>query len=233
MIRLESIEIEQFRGIKNLHIDLRRKNFGICGPNGTGKSGVVDSVEFALTGNITRLSGSGSKELSVKAHAPHVDVQNHPEKSVVKLNALCAKTGKPISIQRQVSAVSTPVVTPDSAQVHNIITGLSLHPEFALSRREIVKYILTPAGKRADDVQTLLRLDQIEKVRKSLQKIANDAKKELDTKTDEDERAKKSLLQHLQIPSLSKTALLQVVNAYRATLKMEPLTDLVPGANNT
>jgi hypothetical protein len=120
-------------------------------------------------------------------------------------------------------------VTPDSAQVHNIITALSLHPEFALSRREIVKYILTPAGKRADDVQTLLRLDQIEKVRKSLQKIANDAKKELDTKTDEDERAKKSLLQHLQIPSLSKTALLQVVNAYRATLKMEPLTDLVPG----
>ena len=61
MIRLESIEIEEFRGIKKLQIDLRRKNFGICGPNGTGKSGVVDFIEFALTGNITRLSGSEVK----------------------------------------------------------------------------------------------------------------------------------------------------------------------------
>ena len=118
---------------------------------------------------------------------------------------------------------------PDTAEVRNIIAGLSLHPEFALSRREIVKYILTPAGKRADDVQTLLRLDQIEKIRKSLQKIANDAKKDLETKTDEDERAKKNLLQHLQITCLSKSALLQVVNPHRATLKMEPLVDLVAG----
>lgn len=147
MIRLESIDIEEFRGIKKLHIDLCRKNFGICGPNGTGKSGVVNSIEFALTGNITRLSGSGSKELSVKAHAPHVDVHKHAEKSLVKLNAFCAKTGKPITIQRQVSTAATPVVTPDTPEAQNIITGLSLHPEFALSRREIVKYILTPAGE--------------------------------------------------------------------------------------
>ncbi|HZL31582.1 MAG TPA: ATP-binding protein [Pseudolabrys sp.] len=55
MIRIETIEIVEFHGIRNLTLSLNKKNFGICGPNGTGKSGVVDAIEFALTGNITRL----------------------------------------------------------------------------------------------------------------------------------------------------------------------------------
>jgi chromosome segregation ATPase len=55
MIRIEKIEIEEFRGIRKLIITPNQKNLGISGPNGTGKSGVVDAVEFALTGSITRL----------------------------------------------------------------------------------------------------------------------------------------------------------------------------------
>ena len=55
MIRITAIHIEEFRGIRDLTLDLGGGNFGICGPNGTGKSGVVDAIEFCLTGNITRL----------------------------------------------------------------------------------------------------------------------------------------------------------------------------------
>ena len=47
MIQIEKIEIVEFRGIRNLTLDLKRKSFGIAGPNGTGKSGVVDAIEFA------------------------------------------------------------------------------------------------------------------------------------------------------------------------------------------
>lgn len=73
MIRIKTIHIEEFRGIRDLDLDLDAKNFGICGPNGTGKSSVVDAIEFCITGDVTRLSGQGSGDLSVKAHAPHVD----------------------------------------------------------------------------------------------------------------------------------------------------------------
>ena len=73
MIRVKSIHIEEFRGIRVLDLVLDKENFGICGPNGTGKSGVVDAVEFCLTGDVTRLSGQGTAGLSVKSHAPHVD----------------------------------------------------------------------------------------------------------------------------------------------------------------
>src|SRR5208283_3619377 len=41
MLRGEEVHIEEFRGIRKLDITFDSANFGICGPNGTGKSGVV------------------------------------------------------------------------------------------------------------------------------------------------------------------------------------------------
>src|SRR5690349_18771267 len=55
VILAQQLSIHEFRGIRDLTIELGGKNFAICGPNGTGKSGVVDALEFALTGNISRL----------------------------------------------------------------------------------------------------------------------------------------------------------------------------------
>ncbi len=154
-----------------------RPVFGIAGPNGTGKSGIVDAIEFALTGNITRLGGEGTAELSMKAHAPHVDSNTKPEKAVVKVAAYAPTLGKVITIERNVKVASTPTITPNDAKTREFVAKLETHPEFALSRREIIKYILTPPGKRSTDVQTLLRLEQVEKVRTSLLRVANDAKK--------------------------------------------------------
>jgi predicted ATP-dependent endonuclease of OLD family len=83
MIKVEKIQIEEFRGIRDLTLEFNGKNYAICGPNGTGKSGVVDALEFALTGNISRLSGAGTGNVSVKEHAPHVDSRSNPEKARV------------------------------------------------------------------------------------------------------------------------------------------------------
>ncbi|SEK05193.1 AAA domain-containing protein [Sphingobium sp. AP50] len=58
--KIDQITIKEFRGIRELTFDLKGKNFAACGPNGTGKSGIVDAIEFALTGNISRLAGAGN-----------------------------------------------------------------------------------------------------------------------------------------------------------------------------
>jgi DNA repair exonuclease SbcCD ATPase subunit len=100
MIRVEQLEIHEFRGIRNLTLNLRRKNFAVCGPNGTGKSGIVDALEFALTGNISRLSGKGTGNLTLKEHAPHVDSRNNPGKARVKLVAWVPRLNRSISIER-------------------------------------------------------------------------------------------------------------------------------------
>ena len=38
MIRVESITIKEFRGIRDLTLDLKGKSFAVCGPNGTGRT---------------------------------------------------------------------------------------------------------------------------------------------------------------------------------------------------
>ena len=94
MISIKTIHIEEFRGIRELDLNLAGENFGICGPNGTGKSGVVDAIEFCLTGNLTRLSGQGQGELSVKGHAPHVDKRKDPDKARVAITAVVPSLGR-------------------------------------------------------------------------------------------------------------------------------------------
>jgi RecF/RecN/SMC N terminal domain len=226
MLSIEKIEIEDFRGVKKLALNLKHKNFGICGPNGTGKSGIVDAIEFAITGDITRLRGSGTSDLSVRAHGPHVDAAKNPNLAKVTLTARIPSLGKTVTIERSVGAPNSPKITPTDKSIEAVIAELAAHPEFALSRREIIKYILTPAGQRSKDVQELLRLDHVEKVRQAFQRIANDTRSKANAAKDQLDSAIRGLLQALGIPALSKSALLKAVNDRRAILQLTPLADL-------
>lgn len=180
MIRIDKIRIQEFRGIRDLTLNLKGQNFAACGPNGTGKSGIVDAIEFALTGNISRLSGAGTGGLSVKAHGPHVDSRNKPEAALVTLDVTIPALGnKKAQISRTVKAASAPEINPADRDVIAAFESVNLHPEFVLSRRELIRYVLSEPGQRSKQVQTLLRLDDIEKLRSVLQKISNAATRDL------------------------------------------------------
>lgn len=226
MIRIKTIHIEEFRGVRALDLNLDAKNFGICGPNGTGKSGVVDAVEFCLTGDVTRLSGQGSAGLSVKAHAPHVDQHGHPDKANVTLTVDIPALGKSVTIYRSVKNPRKVEITPDSADVRGVVDELQTHSEFALSRREIIKYIITPPGKRSEDVQTLLRLDHIEKLRKSLKTFCNKRKSEADEAERARSRTDTDLKNGLEIDTLEHALVLEKVNEKRELLGQQALAEL-------
>src|SRR5204863_10198301 len=100
MIKVESISIEEFRGIRDLTLDFKGKNFAVCGPNGTGKSGVVDALEFGLTGSVSRLSGEGRGDVSLKQHGPHVDKRDDPGKARVTIKISIPVLGKTVTIER-------------------------------------------------------------------------------------------------------------------------------------
>ena len=226
MIRIKNIHIEEFRGIRVLDLDLATKNFGICGPNGSGKSGVVDAVEFCITGDVTRLSGQGSADLSVKAHAPHVDQHEHPEKSNVTITADIPSLGKSVKIHRSVKNPRKVQITPNDADVKAVIEELQTHPEFALSRREIIKYIITPPGKRSEDVQTLLRLEHIEKLRKNFKTFCNKRKSEEEEAARSHKRTETDLKDALKIDKLDRALVLEKVNEKRKLLGLQDLTEL-------
>lgn len=224
MIKIGLLTIHDFRGIRAITLDLSSNNFAVCGPNGSGKSGVVDAIEFVLTGDISRLAGKGTAGLSVKEHGPHVD--STPEHAFVEAQVFITGTGKSATVRRTVKQPKVPAVTPDDAAVRAALAELAAHPEFVLSRREIIKFVLAEPSARSQLVQALLRLDELDTIRALLTKIANaeirDEKAAIRNVSD----AASELALALGIPKISSAPLLVAVNTRRTSLGLDPLLEL-------
>jgi ABC-type dipeptide/oligopeptide/nickel transport system ATPase subunit len=231
MIRVETIKIEKFRGIRELTLNLKGKTFGICGPNGTGKSGIVDAIEFALTGDISRLSGRGTGDLSVKKHAPHVKERQTPKDAKVTMQVSIPSLGKSATIVRGVDSASTYKVTPDTPEVRAILDEIQKHPEFALSRRHIIQYVLSEPGKRSTDVQELLRLTEVDQARKAFTTVSNDARSQRDSAEQQVNYARTELAQAFGVQKADPDFLLTTVNAKRKVLALEPFEKLEAGTS--
>jgi len=162
VIKLESAHIEEVRGIRKLDLDFHREKFAISGPNGSGKSGVIDAVEFGLTGQIGRLSGRGTKGLSVSEHGPHVDKTKFPDTAFVELRVFLTGIGKSATITRKVSSPKKPKIEPADEDVKAALAEIADHPEITLSRREILRFILVEPTKRSE-VQPILNSTRLDK----------------------------------------------------------------------
>ena len=226
MIQLEEVHIEELRGIRRLTLPMNRKSFAIHGPNGSGKSGVVDAIEFGLTGDISRLSGKGTGGLSVRAHGPHVDARDYPDKALVRLKMHLPGLGKTVTLTRRVKAPNEAQLEPDEESIRDVLKEVAAHPEITLTRRQIIKLILTEAGSRSKDIQALLRLDAIDGTRSSLKTAANRTKKDHTAAQAACRNAADALRRHLDISKLGVDEVLSAVNPHRETLGLQKLLDL-------
>jgi len=226
LIRVESITIKEFRGIRDLTLDFKGKSFATCGPNGTGKSGVVDALEFALTGSVSRLSGEGRGDISLKQHGPHVDKQKDPDKARVMVKVTIPSLSKTVTVERNLKTPALLQVTPSDPAVLEVLRRVAAHPEIVLSRRELIRYVLATPGKRAEEVQALLHLDQVEQVRVGLQKIANSCERQLIPLNTAATQARENLLRALGISEMTKEKVVAAANAQRVILGLPALADL-------
>jgi DNA repair exonuclease SbcCD ATPase subunit len=142
-------------------------------PNGSGKSGVIDAIEFGLTGQIGRLTGRGTKGLSVAEHGPHVDKTKFPDASFVELKVFLPGIGKSATITRKVSSPKKIKIAAATEDVKAALAEIADHPEITLSRREILRFILVEPTKRSEEIQTILKLDEIGETRSALNAAQN------------------------------------------------------------
>ena len=226
MIKIESIHIEEVRGIRKLHIDFKEGPFAISGPNGSGKSGVIDAIEFGLTGQIGRLSGRGTQGLSVTEHGPHVDKTKFPDAAFVEIKVNIPKLGKSATITRKVSAPKKPKIEPADEDVIAALADIAQHPEITLSRREILRFILVEPSKRSEEIQALLKLDEIGETRRVLNTAQNKLQGNQRTTTSQEETSQSALLRHLQLTTLNPEEVLAAVNSQRKTLELPVLTEI-------
>lgn len=236
MIQIKAIHIEEFRGIRRLDLNLDCTSFVVGGPNGSGKSGVVDAIDFALTGNIARLSGSGTGGVTLLKHGPHVHQRDNPAAAKVTLTVVDTTSGQGGVLTRCVKTPGQYALEPDTPELVAAVRWAAQHPELTLSRREVIKYVNTEPGKRAQEVQALLKLDRIDETRRLLRTAMSKASTEEKQTATEVASADDGVRRHLDLASLLETEVLGAVNKHRNVLGLDPLqsvtqeTDLSAGA---
>lgn len=228
MIRLESAHIEEVRGIRKLDIDFQKSTFAISGPNGSGKSGVIDAIEFGLTGQISRLTGSGTRGLSVAEHGPHVDKTKFPDAAFVELRVFLPSLGKSATITRKVSVPAKLKIVPADEDVKAAFAEIADHPEITLSRREILRFILVEPTKRSEEIQTILKMEEIGHTRAALNTTQNRLQAAHRTATALMQTARDAVLRHLQVAEMRADAIQEAVNRRRKLLGLPEITELTP-----
>ncbi|MCJ7760232.1 ATP-binding protein, partial [Candidatus Bathyarchaeota archaeon] len=224
-MRILSLEVENIRGIRSIRIEPAGENLVVFGPNGTGKSAIVDAIDFLLTGKISRLTGEGAKSLSLKEHGPHVDSREDLKNTVVKAKV---KIGdREIEMQRGMNKPTTLKVDPkgDTMLVKTClaVTELGQH---ILTRREILQYITSEAGKRAKKIMSLLNLDRVENLRSMLVTLRNEAESDHTQAQGNLEVAKGEIVTLLSLSGFSEVTCLAKINALRQILGGSELSRL-------
>ena len=228
MIKLETVHIEEIRGIRALDVDLKRKTFAISGPNGSGKSGVIDAIEFGLTGEIKRLTGSGTKGLSLAEHGPHVDKVKFSGASFVELRVFLPVLGKSATVKRTIKTPKKPEITPNEPEVCKVLDAVAEHPEITLSRRDIIRFILVEPAKRSQEIQTLLKLDELGATRAALNTTQNRLQRDYGQAQASSREALRTLMRHLQIERPNAEQILAAVNEKRTFLGLKLINMLSP-----
>ncbi len=228
MIKLETAHIEEVRGIRKLDIDFRNETFAISGPNGSGKSGVIDAIEFGLTGQIGRLAGRGTKGLSIAEHGPHVDKTKFPDAAFVELKVFLPSLGKSATITRKVSSPKKPRIVPDDPNVRGGAQrncGPSRN-NGSRAAKFCASFLVEPT-KRSEEIQTILKLEEIGQTRSALNTAQNRLQTGHRTAAAQVDSSRETLQRHLQISTFQSTDLLAAVNQRREAIglpRIEKLT---------
>lgn len=226
MIAIDTLTIQHFRGIRDLTLNLAGKNLVVWGPNGTGKSGVIDAIDFLLSGEVSRLAGAGSGELSLARHGAHVDadVGQARVEAVVRLT----EGGAPVTVGRWVKSpqeiqCSDPAAFPTLQRVFS----LADKRQHLLTRRDILRFIAVTPGDRAKQIEELLDLGDVGTARRELRTVANElaTAAEQAAKAVTNERARAVMA----IGAASPETVLAQVNAQRGVLGLGALAELEPG----
>ena len=224
-MKILELEICNIRGICSLHLQPQEKNYLIVGPNGSGKSSVVDAIDFLLTGRITRLTGKGTGKITLDRHGKHIDAK--PENAFVTAKIRIPGYNKVVSIKRCVAKPNQLECEPPHLKKQVEELGqLALQGHHVLTRREILRYITAEESTRAQEIQSLLNLKEVEEIRKSLTTVLNTCDKTRTATLRAVGIAQGQVNATTQQQSYKEENILTLVNQHRAFLKGKPIISL-------
>ena len=220
-MQLLRLTIENVRGIRDLTLQLGGKSTVIWGPNGTGKSSIVDAIDFLFTGRISRLVDTGTKDIKLEIHGPHIDQKL--ESAVVEASVKLTGCNKPVVISRCMARHDVLVCPAAAKDEISAVSADIRNGGVILTRRDILNFVTAVGGTRADEIQNILNLSEIENVRKSLKNVIYQLRQKEDAAEHYVKNAAAAVNSILGLGDFSRDKLLTVVNECRLTHGGEPL----------
>lgn len=220
-MRIEQLEIRDFRGIPEFEVEPSGQNLCLVGPNGSGKSSVIEAVDFLLTGDVKDLTGEGSGDLSIREHAPYLrgDIEGAGVEGVFTDGAESVRVTRTLSDRSSLEIDGT---VPDSFEIVLDKADKGLH---YLSRREILNFIVAQKQSRSEQIRSLLDLGTIKDKRLELQGAANNLDADASQLERELGRTRDRLIDLFE-DAEGLEDLLTAVNELRRQLDGEPLDEL-------
>ena len=220
-MKIVSIRIHNFRGIIDQELNVNSRNFCVYGGNGMGKSAVADAVDFLLSGSVTRLEGGGTQEVSLKKHGPHVGKKAEEAyvEAIMRTNA-----GNEFKVRRVVNSPAEVEIDDEYKDSFSELEEYAKTGAHFLSRKELLKFILTSPSERAKQIQALLNIPDIKKNSNYLSRAVKDAKKEYDEAQRRVEENKGDI-----VSICNGMSEIDAVNAWRASLNGSRLEEIAPG----
>ncbi len=222
-MRILELKIKCLRGIPTLDLVFNGNSQLFVGHNGTGKSSIIDALDFVFTGEIERLTGR--QGASVKDHGKHIS--STKDQCVVVVKIKVEGFQEPIQLTRCLATHKHLDIEPKEAIKHLITFLSSAHNrQFLLTRKNLLRCIYSDPKDRAGYIQSLLNLTRIEELRMCLTRASNstnDATRASRTNIVTCEGAAQNTL---MLTKWNLPLALREVNRHRETLKADPISDL-------
>lgn len=170
-IKIKAINIHAFRGIPELELELNEKNLLLRGENGTGKSSIVDAIEFFFTEKISHLEGV--KGLSLQRHAPHVNFAPEDVNIEMKFNL------DNLSLNRTLTSLPS---IPEQLRDYFQITQKGT---FILRRVQILAFIMSTPADRFRAIGSIIGIEKLDEIELGMMRLRDALKGEVESKKEE------------------------------------------------
>lgn len=178
-VKIKKININAFRGIPDLELENDGKSLLLRGENGTGKSSIVDAIEFFFTGKISHLEGI--RGLSLRRHAPHVNFTPNDVNVEITFNP------------GNVSLYRTFTSEPSPPNHFNDYFQMTQKGTFILRRSQILEFIMSQPAERFRAIGSIIGIESLDNVELEMMRLRD----ELEGKVTSKEKEIKKLIREL------------------------------------
>lgn len=159
-MKIKKINIRAFRGIPDLELALEGKSLLLQGDNETGKSSIVEAIEFFFTGKVSRLEGV--RGLSLRRHGPHVNFTPDDVNVVITFDPGNVSLGRTFT-----SAPSPPALLEDYFQITQKGT-------FILRRSQILEFIVSQPAERFRAIGSIIGIEPLDNVEREMMRLRDE-----------------------------------------------------------